>query len=85
MKAFPWAPLVSGDSLVDGHVLQQVGFLPERLGTVFALERFLSGVGPHVNLDVALVQEASITNLTKVHQFLMINRACAPQYGHLWS
>jgi hypothetical protein len=62
--------LVSGDPLVYGHVLQQVGLLSEGLGAVLAAEGFLAGVGAEVDLDVGLVEEAPVADLAVVHHFL---------------
>ena len=44
--------LVPGDALVYGHVLEEVGLLPEGLGAVLALERLLPGVGAQMDLYV---------------------------------
>ena len=51
--------------------------LPERLGAVLALEGLLPGVRAHVHLDVALVQESAVANLTMVHHFLLVGSAGA--------
>ena len=47
--------LVSRYPLVDGHVLEKVGLLPEGLGAVLAAEGLLAGVCAEVDLDVGLV------------------------------
>ncbi len=43
---------------------------------MLTFEWLLSSVGPHVDLDVALVEEAAVANLTMVHELLLVNRAC---------
>ena len=44
------AGLVSGDSLVYRHVLQEVGFLSEGFAAVITTEWLLARVRPQVNL-----------------------------------
>ena len=53
-------------------MLQEVGFLPESLRTVFALEWFFSRMRPQMYLDVGFVEESAVTNLTMMHHFLVI-------------
>ena len=55
---------------MDGHVLQQVGLLPEGLGAVLAAKGLLAGVGAQVHLDVGLVEEAPVADLAVVHHLL---------------
>jgi hypothetical protein len=62
--------LVSGNPLVDRHVLEQVRLLPKGLGAVLAPEGLLPGVGAQVHLDVGLVEEAPVADLAVVHHFL---------------
>lgn len=57
---------------MNGHVLQKMRLLPESFGAMFALERFLPCVGPEVNLDVGLVEEASVTDATVMHHLLVV-------------
>jgi hypothetical protein len=57
---------VSRNCPVNGHVLQQVGLLPEGLAAVRTIEGFLPGVGSHVHLDVALVEEPAVADLAGV-------------------
>ena len=66
----PLKGLVSGDPLVDGHVLEQVGLLPEGLGAVLAAKGLLPGVGAEVHLDVGLVEKAPVADLAVVHHLL---------------
>jgi hypothetical protein len=44
---------------------------------VFAFEGFLAGVSAHVDLDVALVQETAIANLTMMHHLLLVAATAA--------
>jgi hypothetical protein len=51
-------------------MFQQVCLLSERFTTVLAPERLLAGVCSKVDLDVRLVEEAPVTDLTMVHHLL---------------
>ena len=64
--------LVSRYPLVDRHVLEQMRLLPEGLGAVLAAEGLLAGVGAEVDLDVGLVEEASVAHLAVVHHLLAL-------------
>ena len=55
---------------MDGHVFEKVGLLSEGFAAVLTLERLLPGVGAQVDLDVGLVKEASMADLTMMHHFL---------------
>ena len=39
---------------------------------MFTFEGFFSSVGPQMHFDVGLVEEASMTDLTMVHHFLIL-------------
>ncbi len=56
---------------MDGHVFEEVSLLPEGLGAMLALERLLPRVRAHVDLDVALVQETPVANITVMHHLLV--------------
>ena len=57
---------------MNGHVFQQVGLLSEGFTTVLTPKGLFPGVGPQVNLDVGLVEEASVAYLTVVHHLLAL-------------
>ena len=64
---------------MNGHVLEQMGFLPEGFAAVLAAEGLLAGVGSEVDLDVGLVEEAAVAHLAVVHHLLAaVHAAPAP-------
>ena len=54
------------------HVFQKVCFLSECFAAVVAPKRLLARVRSKVDLDVGLVQEASVAYLTVVHHLLSL-------------
>lgn len=62
---------ITSDALVNLLVLYEVGFLPEGFGANLAPERLLAGVRTKVDLDVALVQKATIADGAAVNRLLL--------------
>ena len=56
-------------------MLDEVGLLAERFGADFAAEGFLAGVRSQVDLDVALVEEPPVADVTPVHGFVLAEQA----------
>lgn len=56
-------------------MFEQMGLLAKRLGTHFTAKGFLPGMRPQVDLDVTLVEEATITDATAMHRFLFAQQA----------
>lgn len=50
-------------------------FLPEGLSASVASERFLPRVSPQMHLDVGLVEESAITNMTSMNRLLFAQQA----------
>lgn len=64
---------------MNGHVLEEMGLLPERFRAVLATEGLLPGVGAEVDLDVGLVEEAPGADVAVVHHLLLVLVAAAPR------
>lgn len=52
-------------------VLDQVGLLAKGLGADLALEGLFPGVRPQMDLDVALVEEATVADRAPVHRLFL--------------
>lgn len=74
---------ISSDPFVDLHVLQKVGFLTERLGAGVALEGLLASVRTQVNLDVGLVEEAPIADVTPMDRLFLAGSIGCHDSRHL--